>query len=424
MSAPPGAEVTGSETAAPASGTGPDRGSRVAAWIAVLTLVAGLAVAPPWGSPDDIPEGFAARFAAGDLERADDGGWTTVRPGELVADGTTVRSADGAELTVSGGVIALAGGSEAVLDDPVTLERGRLLTEVDEVDRSVRLGSVVAVGRGAWRADAGPTERLGVYRGGVGVRPTTGGDGVSVAAFEQAELLAGSLPETSLPLRYAPDDPWDARLLAAAIGTDREVERLERSLAAEYGSAAQPAGFYTDFEAVTVADVARLEGFGLSDGDAYGPPSTVIVHLTVLRLLADATPRTAAEVAERTAQLRREGATWGLVLARSGLGADDLRAAVDLALVDAPPPPPPPPPPDTGPATADEPDADDGDGGPQPPSQPPAEDPPDEDPPEDDPSGPVEDVVDEVEEVAEDVEEIVDDIIDDLGDGVDGLLDP
>lgn len=399
---------------------GPDatrREARLAAWAAIALLVVGLAVAPPWADVGELPEGFAARFLAGDLERETLAGWTEVRADELVAEGTRVRTLGGATLTVSGGLITLAEESVAVLDGSTTVEFGSLLTEVAGSDRTVRIGGVIVTGRGAWRVDAAPNQRIAVYDGALGLRAEDAEeDGLAVRRFEQVGLLAGRFGEGPLPLRYRTDDLWDARLLAAAITVDREVERLERGLAATYGTEPQDADFYTTFQVVDEEDLGSLPASTVDEAS----PGEVLTHLTVVDLIAQRTEVGFDDAADEVVTLRRAGATWGLMLMRHGLGVEDLRGAVDLTLEGAPAAPPEPEEPEED-ASAPEPEL--GPGPAPAPEQAPAPSPtptPDED--DEDSGEGTGGLVDELEETVDDVEEDLGDLIDDVTDPLDGVL--
>jgi hypothetical protein len=404
----------------------PRREARISALIAVLALVAGLAVAPPWQSGDGIPEGFAGRLISGDLERLVDGGWGVVREGELIRDGATVRSVSGAELAVPGGSLLLGPGTRSVLDDPLRLDAGAVLTVVD-ADRRVRIGALVATGRGSWRVDAGPTERVAVYDGGVGIRPAVGdGEGLAVGRLDQAALLSGRLPSRALPLRYSADDAWDVRWLAGAVAVDREIEQVARGLRAEYGDTPRPQDFYAEFRIIDEELLDAITPIAGAHGENVGPVATVVVHATVARMIMADAGVTADDAVAEIDALLRDGATWGLVLARRGLGPGDLLRAIDLALEEAPPPAPP-----AADADADAPDPDGPDDPIAPPSPPDDPPPPGDDNGDDpgDPGGVVDDIVDETEETAEEVVDDLTGLIDDLigdGDGDDtsgGLLD-
>lgn len=394
------------------------RAARLSAWVAVLALVGGLAIAPPWARFDDVPPGFAGRLISGDLQRSVDGGWTRVRGGELVPDGASVRSADGATLSLGEGSLSLAGGSLATLGETYILDSGSLLIESPQRMRTAQVGAISADGRGIWRVDAAPVERFGVYDGGIGVG-AEGVEGLSAQLLDQVDLLAGRLPARALPLRYSLDDPWDARLLAPAIAADRQVAQLERALAAEYGSDPRDTDFYAAFGPSDVA--AALE-----DHDALDVPAPEgIIYVAVADLLAETRALDPRAAVGRTVGLRRDGATWGLVLQRHGLNPADLLAATGEALAQAdetpPPPPPGPPAPTETDAEPDTPTA--------PPSTPDPPPPPPDPGPEPEPPPPPDDPVDDVVDVVDDtVEELLDLLpldpppVDDLVGGVTGTL--
>ena len=305
--------------------------SRASAWVAVLAVIAGLAFAPPWHVPADVPPGFL-RLVEGSLERLDGQRWLAVGRGELVPTGTTVRTRDGeARLDPGDGALTLADRSVAVLDHATTLQAGALLVEIEDRSHDVHLGSLLATGRGAWRVDAGSAPRLGVYDGGATLRGPSGA-GTGVDRFEEANVRAGRPATSALPLRYLTVDAWDARLLSGAIAVDRQVEQLHDALVAAYGTDPQPASFYASFLAVDDAVAQALPGFGAGGDATFGPPADVLVAVVITTTIVDRAGLTARVAVNEVRELRRDGATWGLILARHDLGAEELRAAIDLAL--------------------------------------------------------------------------------------------
>lgn len=314
------------------------RGGRIPAVIAVVAVLAGLIVSPPWDTRAGVPAGFAGRLLSGDLERGTADRWVGVGIGELVPEGATVRSADGAELEVRGGRVALADATVVTLGDASTLEAGSLLTDVPGGQRTVRIGSLVATGRGIWRVDRAAIDRVAVYTGGTGVTVDGSDDGgLSLGRFDEADLGGNQLPAMVLPIDYSASDPWDARLLAGLIATDRAAAQLERSFTGRYGTAAQPASFYLAFEVFDETLAASLDRIGgVEAAERVGPPADVLLAAVVIDLLADRAGLTTADALDEVVRLRAAGASWGVVLARHDLGADDLREAVDLALRDAP----------------------------------------------------------------------------------------
>lgn len=312
----------------------PSRTSRVSAWVAVLAVIAGLAVAPPWRGTGGLPEGFAGRLVDGVLEREVDGGWSDVAVGELVPEGDRVRSSEGARLEVDGGELSLAAGSRAVLAAATVLETGSVLTVVDGAERTVRLQAITASGRGAWRVDADAAPRVGVYRGGVGLRVQGEAEqALALRRLEQADLIGGGLPAEPLPLRYSNADDWDVRLLAGVLAIDRQAAQVRAILEGRFGSEPLSEDFYLDFQVVDGALAEALPRFGETEGDRrVGPPADVLLGVIVTDLVRRGAALSGAEASERVITLRGAGATWGIVLALHDLGADALRGAADLLL--------------------------------------------------------------------------------------------
>ncbi len=304
--------------------------ARASAWTAVLAVVVAVALAP-FGGTGGLPAGVAARLRAGQLERLDGQRWVPVAVDGTVPEGARVRTADGrASLAVAGGTLELAPATEAALTRTRTaLAGGSVLVESSR-SRTVTRGTVTASGQGAWRVDADGAPRVGVYRGGVAVSDAQGRQ-VAVGRLAEVSLVDGAPGARALPLRYRSSDPWDARLVASAIAVDRQASRLTASLAASYGPAVRPAAFYADF--ATPADRPALTALAPAvDGAGFGPPADVLLGLVVVDMLRTREAMTAAAALDEVTGLRRDGARWGLVLARHGLDSGDLRAAADRAL--------------------------------------------------------------------------------------------
>lgn len=310
--------------------------TRAVAGLAVAAALVALIVFPPGGR--ELPPGVVARVVAGAVELDTASGWQLVRVGAEIPFGARVRVAsETARLGVRDGAVELASGGTVVLDaDRFDLERGSLLLETTRT-RAAGLGAVAAEGEGTWRLDADVAPRVGVYRGGVGVTVRNGNGQpatpVAVAAYEQLDIVRGLPASRPLPLRYLPSDVWDARFLEDAIAVDRQVADLRRSLAAAYGTAPRPLAFYTAFSAVEGPVVAVLGDLAPQQGGAaLGPPADVLIAVVVVQLLVDRAGLEPADAAGEVVGLRRDGATWGLVLLRRDLGPDDLREGVDVAL--------------------------------------------------------------------------------------------
>lgn len=307
----------------------PDGAARGAAWLAIVAVVAGVLLAPPSFRPPAFGDG--ARVASGEVEALRSGRWVVLTAGDDVGDEEPLRTLTGrAALVVPGGRLSLAPGTRlAVIADGAVLEQGAALVESDAI-RIVRAGAVTVRGAGAWRVDAAPTARVGVYRGGVAV--ASGPREASVAPYEQVDLVDGRLGDPG-PLRYLASDPWDQRLLAGAIAVDRQVLRLTTSLRSVYGTRLQPPAFYRDFVAVDDVLAAALPTLAPRHaGETFGPPAETLMAVAVTRVLVDRAALGVAEAVTAIADLRRGGASWGIVLRRHDLGAQDLRDTADAAL--------------------------------------------------------------------------------------------
>lgn len=356
-SAAPGRQLAGPGAGSAGPGLRTAGTRRIPAWLAVGAALVSLILAP-FGT-GGLPAGSVARVVSGDVEELRGAVWRPLAPGDLVPEGARVRAGSLAELEIRRGTLELAEGAEAVLaEEEFTLASGSLLLDTTATRRVVR-GAVAAEGRGVWRFDAEVAPRVGVYAGGVGVDlvgagRASGPDGeqTAVSPYQQLDLSGGTPAPRPLPLRYLSSDPWDARLLAEAISVDRQVVDLTRSLTAAYGREPRPLAFYTDFAAVEGLLAAALPRLAPVDQDgAFGPPADTLVGVVVAELLVTRAALAPEQAAEEIRRLRRDGATWGLILVRRDLGPEDLRSGIDAALRRrareqelAPPPAPPPPP--------------------------------------------------------------------------------
>lgn len=416
--------------------TGPGGRGRVPATLAVLVALAGFVVAPPRAG--DLPPGTIARVMQGSVQIVQDGQpGRVLDQGDLVRVGQAVRSGDRARLALDGGSLDLAPGTMVILDDDLfSLERGALLVDTRQT-RRVAQASVAAEGSGVWRFDGEVSPRAGVYRGGVAVSVLDPGGGadprppVVTGAYQQVDLVGGLPAAAVRPLVYLPSDPWDARLLADAIAVDRQVADLMRSLAARYGQAPRASAFYTDFAAVGGPLAQALPTLAPEgSGSSYGPPADVLVAVVVVDLLVSRAALDPQDAIAEVRDLRRDGATWGLILQRRDLGNAELREAVDAALrrragVGTPPPPPPPSPEPTTPEPS-----------PPPPSPAPSPSPtrapsPPPPPPPPECEGPLCDPVDGADEAIEDIGDLLDGLVpgsdaveDSARDGLGHLLPP
>jgi hypothetical protein len=246
---------------------------------------------------------------------------------------------------VEGGLLTLAEGTRLHAQPGMPqVRRGSLLVEAEAPLRA-RVGATTAEGRGQWRIDVGVASRVATYRARVSVGD--GNDERDLARFRQVAVRDGALEPVLRPLRYQEDDPWDQWLLADALAVDRLVERLQGTLERSYGTDPREAAFYAAFVAVDDADlVGDLADLAVTnDDDAFGPPADLLTAVVAIDALRVEAGLEAAAALERVVELRRAGASWGLVLVEHDLGSAALRAAADRALeqVEQTPPPEPEP---------------------------------------------------------------------------------
>lgn len=325
----------------------PRGGARGSAWMAVAALLVGV-VATPFGL--DLGRADFGRLVDGALELQGSEGWRDLEAPAVVPAGAELRTGQRpARIEVAGGVLTLAEDTQlhAHPDEP-RVRGGSLLIEADEPLR-IRVGATTAEGRGQWRADVDVASRVATYRARVDLD-----DGASerrIDRFRQVSIRDGGLEPGLRPLRYTEDDTWDEWLLADALAVDRLSARLHSSLERSHGQAPRGPDFYAAFVAVDDADLADdLPELALTvDGEVFGPPADVLVGVAAVDALATEAGFTPQEALERAVDLRRAGATWGLVLVEHDLGAAALRAAADRALQQAEQTPPP-----EAPADADE----------------------------------------------------------------------
>jgi hypothetical protein len=195
----------------------------------------------------------------------------------------------------------------------------------------VQVGVVDVRGRGTWRADLGASSRLATYRG--RIQADDGAQALPLARYEQVELRGGALDGSAAPLRYHGDDPWDREELGDALAADRLAEQLSTSFAADHGDELRPAGFYADFVDAEAPVLDRLEDLApRRRGALVGPPAPVLVAVVVTDALVVEGGFLPGPAVSRVAELRRGGASWGLLLVRHDLGPAALRAAADRAL--------------------------------------------------------------------------------------------
>ncbi|HVM19011.1 MAG TPA: hypothetical protein VM307_03520, partial [Egibacteraceae bacterium] len=251
------------------------------------------------GDAATVAEGSAAEVFTADR-------WEPLDAGASVVDGARVRANQTeAELSLRGGSVRLAPGAAAVVrPDRVELERGDVLS--DGVD--VVVGDTTVSGDGLFRASTGLASRVAVYTGAARVvRPS---QERQVPALRQLDLAAFRLAAVADPLRYREGDPWDLELLAEALAFDAEAARLSRGIELELGSDPLRPRVYRRFAEPTVVSVLASTA-AEARGPAFGPPSDVLLTMFVAQAAAGDTP--VHNVVRRVADLRDDGARWGLI---------------------------------------------------------------------------------------------------------------
>lgn len=333
---------------------------------AVAVLAAALLVAGCTGMGAD---GGAELLGGGPLlvEARDGQGWDPVTARDLPLATPLRVGDDTARVRLAGGEVWLAPGSQVQLtDDEVALVRGDVV--VLGADVAVAWTDLAVTGTGSWRLQAGVSPRVAVYDGRAEVRRP--GETRSVGGLRQLPVTGRRLPVGDAPLDYDPADLVDAALLAPAVAFDAEVQRLIAALDDRFGTAAQDPAFYTTVAAVGSEDLAVLTATAperTAEG-RVGPPADALVGLFLTRAVVGE-GAAARDVALRVADLRAEGARWGLIAMAVDLDPARFSAVVDEALAprdavaaaDPPPPatagaspaPPPsaPPPPPPAPST-------------------------------------------------------------------------
>lgn len=305
----------------------------VALVLAALFVVAGCADA-------GLGRHAAVVLAGEPVEVADDEGWVAVEAGEGIAPGARVRSGDEeAHLQVPGGAVRLGVNSVVrVHRRGLDLIRGSVLAETAE-GYVVTWADTAIDGEGIHRLEGGVTPRVGVYEGVVEVHRFA--ERVEVPALRQVPLANQRLTGTVEPLAYRDDDPWDRRLLAAAISFDHEVERLARGIDREHGHDPRDAAFYETFVVVDEGTVPVLASISrVNDDDRFGPPAEALVTLFVATAVADAAEIDLERAVRDVTGLRAAGARWGLIALETGIDTRRLAQVVNLAqerrLVEAP----------------------------------------------------------------------------------------
>lgn len=254
----------------------------------------------------------------------------TLREGESVPAGTSLKTAPGARVRLESGgrAIELDGESEATLLGPnkMQLELGRVLAEAPGA-RTLSFDS-----RGATAQVTGGAARIerklgrlsvGVYSG--VARVDLLGRGIEVPRLRQLDI-AGAVPlqRVPSPLQLSDKDSWDRRLLGDVLDFDANLSQYARGFNAEFGAEAVSSEFFTPF--------VTLTSYSLVDGPLRAlEPADILIGLVFAQRLA-ARSANAARVKPIFDELRALfglRATWGLIAKERGL---DLRTLLQAVL--------------------------------------------------------------------------------------------
>lgn len=283
-------------------------------------------IATGCSSSDGLAAGDAATFVEGfSGEVSLDGGeWQASEESGAVPDGARVRATDSeVRLALRDGTARLAPGAAATVStDTLQLEHGELLLDTGG-GLQTTVGDTQITSGGTVRISSGLAASVSVYEGNATVRRPA--QEREVPALRQMDLSEFRLAPSATPLRYSAGDRWDQELLGAAIAFDAEVARLARGMEIEFGTRPKPRAFYREFagpRAVPVLSAAAP----VSRGRTFGPPSDVLLTMFFAQTVAQGR---LTDTIRQVAQLRAEGARWGLIAVEFDVAADRLVAAVD-----------------------------------------------------------------------------------------------
>lgn len=288
-------------------------------------------------------EGFRAAEVSGSVlaRRPGDEVWRSLRSGHRVVPGSEVKTEDGAwaRLVREGGPEVELGPQtdvRVISSGHLSVARGHLLGRPAGVPiRFESRGVSARGGRGVLRFDRELSLRVGVYEGEARVELL--GSGLDVPALREVVVAGGTLPREPAPLQLSPEDRWDRRILGPVLDLDRELTQYGRGFDAQYAGQATGPAFFARF--VGVPQVAFVGGALSLRPDPSDVLIGLIYALAVSRRSGGALDAVFAELLD----LRRRGATWGLIARMRGLTpADVIRALVDAISRGTSPPPPPP----------------------------------------------------------------------------------
>jgi hypothetical protein len=239
---------------------------------------------------------------AGDrLVAADDGRALVRLPG-----GRSLELAPGADLGWTG-----PGGAE--------VRAGSVLARASSALTVSAAGADIEGSDAVFRVDRELSTRLAVYRG----EATVVGSGVgAIPALRETTLVAGgAVPRGARPLSVSPNDPWDIKLLGAAIDIGLELDRLQRGLARQL-PAQRP-------EAVTEVLSEDFPRRILEDLLEEFQPAESVVAAVAAREAAALVEQSLVQVLRNVLDLRLLGADWTVVVAEWELTRSEILAQLN-----------------------------------------------------------------------------------------------
>jgi hypothetical protein len=295
-------------------------------------LLGVLALALTACSGDAVAPGEARVLSGGTLEVAVDDGWAPAEIGETIPEGARVRTGTAeSRLELRSGEVWLAPSSMVVITkERVDVIRGDVLLAAAG-DLAARWGDLEAQGEGVYRLTPGVAPVVKVYDGSIDL--ARHGEERTIGGLRQLSLAPSRLPLRPTPLAYDRADPWDRLLLPRAVAFDAEVERLARGIDRQHGTRPREAAFYETFAAVdpeTIPLLATTSRIRTGDG-RFGPPSDALVTLFVAEAVAARNGGDVGGAAQEVADLRGQGARWGVVALERGISTLELARVVDLA---------------------------------------------------------------------------------------------
>jgi hypothetical protein len=243
---------------------------------------------------------------------------TAVDPGDVVRTGPSGRALVEVGLA---GRIEVGGQSEIVVEHRPEVLRGSVLASATSDGMALRAGDAeIEASEAVFRVDSGFSVTVAVYRGAATILGSGIGD---LLALRQAVVVAGGfVPRGPRPLVVRPDDPWDIRLLGAAIDLGLDLVRLERGLSRTLPPRDQEAAVVRALAGsiprpVLIEVLRRVEA------------AETVVAAQVSRAAADASGVSVAQILSEVLGLRGQGAHWIVVAAEWRLPADPVLAELE-----------------------------------------------------------------------------------------------